>query len=66
MIIKVYAPGTPSKLGAILQRITNLTEVRILSMYLGYHCGSRHVGRLNGSGRNIIWININIIERGVL
>ena len=30
---KVYAPGTPSKLGAILQRITNLTEVRILSMY---------------------------------
>jgi hypothetical protein len=28
---KVYAPGTPSKLGVILQRITNLTEVRMLS-----------------------------------
>jgi hypothetical protein len=28
---KVYAPGAPSKLGAILQRITNLTEVRLLN-----------------------------------
>ncbi len=34
MIIKVYASGNPSKLGAFLQRITNLTEVRILAISL--------------------------------
>ena len=31
---KVYAPGTPSKLEAFLQRITNLTEFRILAISL--------------------------------
>jgi len=34
MIIEVYAPGTPSKLMAILQRITSLTEAWILSIYV--------------------------------
>jgi hypothetical protein len=32
MIIKIYAPETPSKLGAILQPITNMTEAQILSI----------------------------------
>jgi len=31
-IVKLCAPGTQSKLGAILQRITSLTEVWILSI----------------------------------
>ena len=29
---KLYALGTPSILGAILQRITNITEARILNI----------------------------------
>ena len=50
------------KLGLIFEHITNFDEDRIFSMFLGYHCGSRYVGRLIGSGRHIIWININITE----
>jgi len=36
MIIKVSVAGTPSNLGLVLEHITNITEVQIISMHLSF------------------------------
>jgi len=70
----------PSKLVISEKDICNFTRVGVTSTYLDfcnfacilnlsglfYDCVNRHVGRHIRSGRHIIGIIINIIERGVL